>query len=36
MCRFFCCTMRDSYQVTDDGRVAVPYTVKPYMQQSLG
>lgn len=31
-----CCTMRDSYQVIDDGRVAVLYTVKPYMQQSVG
>lgn len=31
-----CCIMRDSYQVIDDGRVAVLYTVKPYMQQIVG
>lgn len=31
-----CCTMRDSYQVIDDGRLAVLYTLEPYMQQSVG
>lgn len=36
MCQFLCCILRGSYQVIDDGCVAVLYTVKPYMQQSVG
>lgn len=28
MCQFLCCTLRGSYQVIDDGCVAVLYTVK--------
>lgn len=36
MCRFLCCTLRGSYQVIDDGGVAVLYTVKSHVQQSVG